>query len=116
MLDLSGERMVEQVTTIELPISHDVALRAERRVYKYPLLLTDNQTLHIPNGGQILCVQMQGGDLCLWALVNPNYPLVPREIRVAGTGHPIQQDIVAYIGTVQLPGGVLVYHVFEVRG
>ena len=71
-------------------------------------------TIELPSGAEILTCQFQRGNLCLWALVNPDAPLETRIIRVYGTGHPVKADIVQrYIGTVQDRAGYLVWHVFE---
>lgn len=72
----------------------------------------------MPRGAKILCVQTQGQIPCLWAVVNDQHPLDPRTIWVAGTGHPIAVHesmayVDAYIGTFQLQGGALIFHVFE---
>ena len=59
--------------------------------------------------------QIGGGgfeELVLWALVDPVMTSHSRTFVVAGTGHPIER-IQRYIGTVQMPSG-LVWHVFEV--
>lgn len=101
-------------TTITLPISPDAAKRAERRVFKYALDVTDHQTILMPAGAEILCVQMQAGAPCLWAMVNPNNPLEERRFRIVGTGHLIAEPFLKYVGTVQAGGGMLIWHVFEV--
>lgn len=84
-------------------------------VYKYPLAVTDEQTVEMP-AGVILTVQVQHGTPCLWAAVDPSSPMTKRVIRIAGTGHLIDDSIAThrYIGTFQLAGGALVFHAFEV--
>jgi len=49
----------------------------------------------------------------LWAYVDPTEPRVTRKFRIIGTGHPIATDPGDYIGTFQMGGGALVFHVFE---
>lgn len=39
-------------------------------IYKYQLQLCVIQSIQIPEEAKILCVQMQGGVICLWAEVN----------------------------------------------
>ena len=86
-----------------------------RSVWKFPLEATDEQSIDMPDGAEILCVQMQGSMPTLWALVDPLAPKVARHFRVAGTGHAIKTfDLPKYIGTFQLAAGSLVFHVFEV--
>lgn len=54
--------------------------------------------------------------VCLWALVDvPANACVTRPIRMVGTGmHDEVKPTDVFIGTVQLHGGNLVLHVFEV--
>ena len=85
-----------------------------RTVYKYPLLLEDTQEIEMPGGSQILTVQVQRDQPCVWALVETQSQLVNRTFRVAGTGHDIPYGPeLDYIGTFQLQSGLLVFHVFE---
>lgn len=83
-------------------------------IYKYPLEVTDTQGVMMSRQAKILSVQSQEGQLCLWALTDPEQPKVPRQIWIFGTGHPIKlADDLIFIGTVQQAGGKLVWHVFE---
>lgn len=83
-----------------------------RKVWIYPLPITDTVTLQMPTGARLLDVQVQDNALVVWALVDPDAPTEARQFRVAGTGHPIEGDV-AHIASVQLAGGALVFHVFE---
>jgi hypothetical protein len=51
---------------------------------------------------------------CIWALVDTDSPLKARQFITRGTGHPIPEDWINYIGTYQLSGGHMVFHVLEV--
>lgn len=85
-------------------------------VFKYPLMQADLQTVMLPVGAEILSVQEQHGGWQLWALVDPQAPVTERrKIRIAGTGHPIYENLKKYINTFQMHGGMLVFHAFEVR-
>ena len=87
-----------------------------RSVFKYPLTLVDFQTVMIPKNAQVLCVQMQDSQPCLWALTDDS-PKIERRFMIAGTGHVIdipQGQSIHFIDTVQMSGGRLVWHVFEV--
>lgn len=87
-----------------------------RTVYKYPLLpIGDNIVLSLPAGATVLSVQVQHGEPCVWALVDTDAPLVKRSFRLAGTGHPLPNAPLAHLGTFQLEGGSLVFHLLEVR-
>lgn len=93
-------------------------------IYKYPLKITDEQSVDMPTGAKILSVQMQGKTLCLWASVNPENKQSKRTICIVGTGNPFDEDRnvrlgtsegrgvgCVYLGTVQDQG--FVWHVFE---
>lgn len=82
-------------------------------IWKFPFEVVDELTLTMPYGSRILTVQMQGEQPCLWALVNPSNSPDLRDFRIFGTGHPVPEDVGPYIGTFQLHGGALVFHMFE---
>lgn len=86
-----------------------------RKVYKYPLAVTDLQTIELPLFGQILDIQVQKGNLFLWALVNTSFTETSkRKIMILGTGHDISdENYLTHISTFQLYGGDLVFHAFE---
>lgn len=90
-----------------------------RTIHKFPLAITDHQFIALPSQVKILCVQMQRGVPCLWALLDPDEPSHKVTIIMRGTGHPIDDDAETgeYIGTVQqeivgLASSILVWHVF----
>jgi hypothetical protein len=85
------------------------------KVYKYPLVMADDQHIELPRGAGILCVKIQNGTICLWALVNPEARKEKRTIAIRGTGHPIDDDFEHnYLGTVMTHEMQLVFHVFEI--
>lgn len=68
----------------------------------------------MPVGAKILTVQVQNGIPCMWAMVDPDASTEEVTIRVHGTGHPICDSAkLEYIGTFQIYGGGLVFHVFK---
>jgi hypothetical protein len=80
-------------------------------IYKY-VLSQPYQGVSMPNGAEILSVQLQGENVCLWAKVNPSEPMRIRNIWMFGTGHPLpEMTNLVFIGTVQV--GQLVWHFFE---
>ena len=85
-----------------------------KTIYKYPLIIDDYQTLEMPQGAEILTIQIQKRIPCIWALVNPKQPKQKRHIRIAGTGHSVNDKVIEYIGTYQLYGGDIIFHVFEI--
>lgn len=100
------------------------------KVYKYNFQAANEIDLELPDGAQILHVDQQSSyshslvsdflpsnELQLWALVDPEtHSLVNRRIRMAGTGHTIEQSPsnLKFINTVIIAGGSLVFHFFEV--
>lgn len=89
-----------------------------RKVFKYPLDLRnlsadDHLNVETPVGAKPLCVQVQNGMPTLWCEVDDEENSYEnRKVFVHGTGHPIRIDATEYIGTFQLHGGSLVFHVF----
>ena len=94
---------------VDFPIPH--YRKNKMVIYKYPLIVTDIQIVLLPEGAQILHVDVQNHCLCLWALVDPEAPLYPQTIEVIGTGNTILT-----IGTIKHIGTVLmapfVWHIF----
>jgi hypothetical protein len=95
--------------------SGDTAMASgeSRRIWKYKLRITDEQSIEMPTGAQFLSVQFQDGDLCMWALVDLDEPMHRHRFYVVGTGNPMPRGATYHIGTVQQPGLHLVWHVFE---
>jgi hypothetical protein len=83
------------------------------RVYKYPLTLGDWISVPMPIGAEVLCVQVQHDEPFLWARVLPGNAMVPRHFRIAGTGHDLGSNVGQHVGSFQMAGGDLVFHVFE---
>lgn len=83
-----------------------------KTIWKYPLEVTDEQTIMVPKGGRLLTVQVQNGVPCLWALVDPVALKEPRTLYTYGTGHPVGVAT-AHLGSYQLDNGLLVFHVFS---
>lgn len=94
-------------------------------IWKFPIEIKDEQTIEMPGGSKILCVNTQGPELVnhhqenipaqafLWAVVDPKAAIHPVQIYIYGTGNPAPNLYKAsYIGTFQQFGGALVWHVF----
>ena len=84
-----------------------------REIWKFSLVIADNQNVAMPDGARILCAQMQGEALCIWAVVDPKADFTARRFAIRGTGHPLYGDEGTYIGTAQQLGGALIWHVFD---
>ncbi len=75
-----------------------------------------NLSIEMPKKAEILTVQQQNGEACIWALVNPDEEKEERVFEIFGTGHSVPVDMGIerkYINTFQLNGGALVFHLFE---
>lgn len=87
-----------------------------KTVWKYQLSADDDVVITMPVNAEPLSVQTQNGEPYLWALVDPNENVFEsRKFRLAGTGHPITNANIVFIGTFQLYGGSFVGHLFEVK-
>lgn len=88
-------------------------------IWKFPLKVVDEQIVETEYPGEALSVQIQSGTPCLWALVDPHSSMgkVKLRVRTFGTGNPIDTaaGIGQFVGTYQLEGGSLVFHVFVLR-
>ena len=69
--------------------------------------------IEMPAGAELLSVREQGDAICLWALVERDMPTEVRHFVSYGTGHPIPDEPLRFLGTAHLQGA-LVFHVFEV--
>jgi hypothetical protein len=83
-----------------------------RTIHKYKLHTTRHE-YDMPRNADILCVQVQHGVPCMWALVDDEAEYEGRVIEVLGTGWEMSADMgrSEYVGTYQTDGG-LVWHVF----
>ena len=84
-----------------------------RKVWKFFLASSARQYIGLPRNAEILSVQKQDRNICLWVLVEPKNNIIPRAILMIGTGHDIPDDTGRFIGTVQMAEGALVWHYFE---
>lgn len=85
-----------------------------KKIFKYPVNITDSQNVVMPAGAEILTVQIQGRTPVLWALVDESGLPTQRRIEVHGTGNAIQNSTgLTYIGTIQTHEGQFVWHYFE---
>lgn len=87
-------------------------------VYKYPIPLEEKFAIKMPRGAKLLHVEVQryvspdSYAVMLWALVDTAEPIVERAFRLVGTGHEFFEAC-EHVGTVQLYGGTLVLHLFD---
>jgi len=87
-----------------------------RTIWKYHLEVEDKQTIEVPWGAVPISLQTQFEIPCVWVDV----PYSDTELKsnitflTFGTGHPIEgnMDYYTFLGTYQLTGGSLIFHVF----
>lgn len=86
-------------------------------VWKFPFSIEDDFIVQMPIGARVIHVEVQHGQPCLWAVVNPRAQLVDRWFYLLGTGHPFAVEIACrHVGSFLMAGGDLVWHVFEPEG
>lgn len=85
-----------------------------RKIFKYPLEVTDYQTVRVKRPAMLLSVAEQNNGIVMYVMVDDLESEIPIDVRIIGTGHPINDDIENYefLGTVKLAGGGLMFHVF----
>jgi len=84
-----------------------------RTIHKYPLQIAASQPVIMPKDAEILTIQTQAGNPCLWALVDPDNDVDMRIIEIFGTGDVIHEKRRRYISTFQIKNGESVFHAFE---
>lgn len=88
-----------------------------KTIYKYPLQVTDLQSVSLPEGWKFVHVGLDpDGELALWAWVNPETPLsVQVIVNIFGTGNPIpplaSDETYEHLGSVVQ--GPFMWHVFQ---
>lgn len=81
-------------------------------IWKFPIEIADEQFIEMPKYAETLSVQVQRGIPVIYALCFPDQVKSMRRFYVYGTGHE-KLMLGRYVGTIQLEGGALVFHVFE---
>lgn len=87
----------------------------KKTIWKFEITPNVNYIM-MPIGAEILSVQTQNENPCIWALVEPDNGKEERYFDVFGTGHEVYCDMGVdrkFIGTFQMQGGSLVFHLFE---
>jgi len=82
-----------------------------KTIWKFKLIVTDEQQIEMPEGAAPLFVAPSGHlEILLWALVDSESPRVLHRFAIRGTGHPVPGDGV-YVGSVIAQP--FVWHVFD---
>ena len=85
------------------------------KIFKYKIELIGKQEIELPYGARILSVINQQGNIVLYALIDPELPVIhTHEIRIIGTGNEVTFETSDYtfLGTVSIIRGELIWHVF----
>lgn len=83
-----------------------------KAIWKYTLQ-GPRCTVQMPAGARILDLQVQHNLPQIWALVDPAAPTVSRTFQAVPTGGEFSEAGWSYVGTFQINGGSLVFHIFE---
>ena len=81
-------------------------------IYKYQLPTGVNE-LALPQGAELLHVDLQHGSMNLWAKVDTDRETETRTVHIIGTGHEVPQRELKFINTFLVNGGQYVFHAFE---
>lgn len=86
-----------------------------RVIHKFPFIVNNLFGIDMKIGAQILGVETQFGQPCIWALVDPEAGYETREFRVVSTGFgvPDGTDLGTFVGTFMLHEGRFVGHLFD---
>lgn len=89
-------------------------MKDDLTIWKFPIEF-GARPLPMPRGAKLLSVAAQFDKPHVWALVNPQNEVVPRYVFSVGTGMACVPGIAdaTFVGTFQLRGGALVFHVFD---
>ena len=67
----------------------------------------------MPEGAEILAIQLQDSMICIWAMVDKDAQMIERYIVVCGTGQKLPEDMRGYKYITTLQMNVYVWHLFE---
>lgn len=85
-----------------------------KTIWKYQFEISDGFNLLMPYDSDILSVQVQENQPCMWVLVDTNQPVITRRFRIFGTGFTNLDELGKFwnfISTFQMPP--FVWHLFE---
>jgi len=84
-----------------------------KTIWKYSIPITDHFEIDMPKGATILYFGVQNDTPQIWVLIDSSATTEKRKFRLAGTGHPIEEVELKYVGTVLMLADRLVWHLFE---
>ena len=85
-----------------------------KAIHKYSLQRIGSQLVNVPHEIEIVSILEQDNVIVVYGIVDSEDKKFPREFRVYGTGHPLDEDIedFRFLGTVSTENGALMWHVF----
>ena len=88
-----------------------------KTIWKYILEEEDINSIMMPKGANPISAQVQHNKICLWAIVETKNDLEDRLFFLATTGNPMIDNglTMNFIDTIQLYGGDVVCHLFEMK-
>lgn len=86
-----------------------------KTIWKTQIIPDDYIELFLPKGAKPLSVQVQNDEPLLWLLCDQDAVYEQRTFRLVATGEIVKDENLEFIGTFQLSGGSLVFHLFEVK-
>ena len=87
------------------------------KVFKYPIDVTDDQTIVLPPDAELLKIMVQHDVPCMWVRVDTSKAVVPWEFKLVGTGHPAPSyETHIYVDSFMIEDGALVFHLFSKIG
>ena len=84
-----------------------------KTIWKFDVPIQDDFSILMPDGAKILKLDLQFGEPKIWALVDPDNEKKERFFIGRGTGHPMNETNICYVGTVVMTEGRFVFHLFE---
>jgi hypothetical protein len=88
-------------------------VRASREVWKFQVAPSHAPVaVDMPGGAAIVHFAEQAGLLYLWALVDPDAPMVPHDVWVIGTGWGADLSAWEHVASCLSAGGAFVWHLF----
>lgn len=82
-------------------------------IWKWACPVADEFFASIPESAKCVHVEAQDGSGCMWWLVDTGSQPIERTFMTVGTGHPVPDIPLEYLGSYQLQDGRFVAHVFE---
>ncbi len=81
-------------------------------IWKYPVSLGQFE-LEMPGDSAVLSVQVQNNEPVMWVVADPEATKRPFRFVTIPTGGNVPEGSGRFIGTFQLAGGALVFHLCE---